>query len=517
MPLPFDPFIYPKVVMLTLKSSRADNVFAAIKRDFPRLVWTVKSDDENLTWFFDKAEGSLSRDGEVLFWTGIESAQDVAAVMQEFGKHGRDVFGDINLENKLQKAARAAANLGGSRQQARAYSTASRPSNFSNALRDVRYRQRRQASRSYATTNPNPPFGSKNASRQDSEPAKVALIGARGYTGKALIELLNRHPHIDLRHVSSRELAGQKLEGYDKRAITYENLSPDDLERLWDGLDCIVMALPNGVAAPWVNVGAGKKNLLVIDLSADYRFDSDWTYGLPELVDRATISQSTRLSNPGCYATAAQLGIAPLLDFLDPNAGPTIVGHSGYSGAGTKPSPKNNIENLANNIIPYSLVRITLPNHSFVEHILMVKTCFICVFHNPLLVSRKAILTETLFQTGHIHEKEISTQLGRSVAFIPHVFSLFQGISHTISIPLNKAMTSRDIRNIFTERYEGEPLVKVIGDVPSVKNISGAHGVEIGGFSVTPDGKRVVIIATIDNLLKGAATQALQNMNLALG
>ncbi|MCJ1453837.1 hypothetical protein MMC28_004186 [Mycoblastus sanguinarius] len=455
-------------------SNVADNVFAAIKRDFPRLVWTVKSDDENLTWFFDKAEGSLSRDGEVLFWTGIESAQDVAAVMQEFGKHGRDVFGDINLENKLQKAARAAANLGGSRQQARAYSTASRPSNFSNALRDVRYRQRRQASRSYATTNPNPPFGSKNASRQDSEPAKVALIGARGYTGKALIELLNRHPHIDLRHVSSRELAGQKLEGYDKRAITYENLSPDDLERLWDGLDCIVMALPNGVAAPWVNVGAGKKNLLVIDLSADYRFDSDWTYGLPELVDRATISQSTRLSNPGCYATAAQLGIAPLLDFLDPNAGPTIVGHSGYSGAGTKPSPKNNIENLANNIIPYSL-------------------------------------------TGHIHEKEISTQLGRSVAFIPHVFSLFQGISHTISIPLNKAMTSRDIRNIFTERYEGEPLVKVIGDVPSVKNISGAHGVEIGGFSVTPDGKRVVIIATIDNLLKGAATQALQNMNLALG
>jgi N-acetyl-gamma-glutamyl-phosphate reductase/acetylglutamate kinase len=88
---------------------------------------------------------------------------------------------------------------------------------------------------------------------------------------------------------------------------------------------------------------------------------------------------------------------------------------------------------------------------------------------------------------------------------------------HTISIPLNRTMTSRDIRNLYQDRYAGEKLVKVVGESPLVKNISGKHGVEIGGFAVHSSGKRVVVNATIDNLLKGAATQCLQNMNLALG
>ena len=108
-----------------------------------------------------------------------------------------------------------------------------------------------------------------------------------------------------------------------------------------------VMALPNGVAKPWVEAASQKKGSLIIDLSADYRFDPDWTYGLPELVDRSKIAKATRISNPGCYATAAQIGISPLLNILDPHAGPTVMGYSGYSGAGTKPSPKNDVKNLA--------------------------------------------------------------------------------------------------------------------------------------------------------------------------
>jgi N-acetyl-gamma-glutamyl-phosphate reductase/acetylglutamate kinase len=100
-------------------------------------------------------------------------------------------------------------------------------------------------------------------------------------------------------------------------------------------------------------------------------------------------------------------------------------------------------------------------------------------------------------------------------AFITTVTNDFQ--QHTISIPLNRTMTSRDIRNIYQDRYAGEKLVKIVGESPLVKNISGKHGVEIGGFAVHSSGKRVVVNATIDNLLKGAATQCLQNMNLALG
>ncbi|KAJ5242011.1 uncharacterized protein N7469_000338 [Penicillium citrinum] len=455
----------------------ADNVFQSLKKDFPKLAWTVKEDDENLTWFFDKADGSLSRDGQVLFWYGVENGEEVKQLVQEFTKNGRQMFGDINLESRLHRAHQAATSFakghgvsGASAEQKRAFSSTS------NALRASRVRPTVavNAMRTYATTNPNPPLGEKNAS--NATPAKVALIGARGYTGQALINLLNAHPNMDLRHVSSRELAGKKLQGYNKREIIYENLSPEDVRKMSENgdIDCWVMALPNGVCKPFVDAvdqGSEKGNVIV-DLSADYRFDDKWTYGLPELVDRSKIARATRIANPGCYATAAQLGISPLVPFL--GGQPTTFGVSGYSGAGTKPSPKNDVQFLTNNLIPYSL-------------------------------------------TDHIHEREISAQLGTSIAFIPHVAVWFQGISHTISIPLAKEMTSRDIRNLYQERYAGEKLVKITGEAPLVKDIAGRHGVEIGGFAVHSSGKRVVVCATIDNLLKGAATQCLQNMNLALG
>ncbi|KAI1281275.1 N-acetyl-gamma-glutamyl-phosphate reductase [Xylaria sp. FL0933] len=325
---------------------------------------------------------------------------------------------------------------------------------------------------SYAiNTNPNPPLDKKNASNET--PSRIGLIGARGYTGQALIDLFNEHPNMDLRHVSSRELEGQELKGYSKRKIIYENLSPEEVAQLdKDGkVDCWVMALPNGVCQPFVQA-LGQSQSLIIDLSADYRFDNTWAYGLPELVQRSKIAQSTRISNPGCYATGSQLALAPIVEHL--GGMPIVFGVSGYSGAGTKPSPKNDVKLLHDNLMPYSL-------------------------------------------TGHMHEREISHQLGVPTGFIPHCASWFRGIHLTINIPLSQTMTSRDIRQIYQDRYAGEKLVKVVGEAPLVKSIQNKHGVEIGGFAVDGTGKRVVICATIDNLLKGAATQCLQNMNLALG
>lgn len=301
-------------------SNIADNVFQNLKRDFPKLAWTVKQDDENLTWFSEKADGSIVRRGEVLFWYGIESPDEVRELMGEFIQHGRQMFGDINLESQLHRAAAAAtriraraAELGGrGAQQSRAFSTSTRPTRL------VRVDGLHQV-RSY-TTNPNPPLGIKN--REKDYPAKVALIGARGYTGKALIDLLNRHPNMDLCHVSSRELAGQKLKGYEKKEIIYESLSPDDVRKMAERkeIDCWVMALPNGVCKPYVDAieESGHKEAVIVDLSADYRFDSSWTYGLPELVQRNKIAGATRISNPGCYATGAQLGIAPLVSLEKP-------------------------------------------------------------------------------------------------------------------------------------------------------------------------------------------------------
>jgi N-acetyl-gamma-glutamyl-phosphate reductase common form len=307
-----------------------------------------------------------------------------------------------------------------------------------------------------SATNPNPPLGKKNASNNSQ--TRIGLIGARGYTGQQLIDLLNKHPYMKLRHVSSRELEGQELRGYDKEKIIYENLSPDAVAELDKAgqVDCWVMALPNGVCKPYVDAldrvqkPDGKKTLIV-DLSADYRFDDSWAYGLPELTKRSDITESRRISNPGCYATAAQLGIAPILEHVEGQ--PVVFGVSGYSGAGTKPSPKNDVSLLNDNLIPYSL-------------------------------------------TGHVHEREVSYHLGKSVAFIPHVASWFRGIHHTINIPLNKTMTSRDIRQIYQDRYAGEKLVKIVGEAPLVKSIQSMHGCEIGGFAVDKSGKRVVMSVT---------------------
>ncbi|RPA99093.1 bifunctional acetylglutamate kinase/N-acetyl-gamma-glutamyl-phosphate reductase [Choiromyces venosus 120613-1] len=440
----------------------ADNVFNSIKKEYPRLIWSVRQGDEQLGWHFDKSQGSFNHGGQVHFWYGYEGPEEVKSLIAGF-------LADAGSR----EPGRSEGAVTGIRQQARGFSTSTRPgSRWAASMGSVLRQQRR----GFASTNPNPPLGSSNAT--NSKPSKVALIGARGYTGQALISLINSHPHFDLTHVSSRELAGKKLEGYTKggKGIIYQNLGVEDIRRMEenDEVDCWVMALPNGVCKPFVDAveDVGKGTSVIVDLSADFRFDSKWTYGLPELVPRDTLTKATRISNPGCYATAAQIAIAPLVPYL--TGSPTIFGVSGYSGAGTKPSPKNDVNQLKDNLIPYSL-------------------------------------------TDHVHEREIGAQLGAPVAFIPHVAVWFQGIHHTVSIPLAKEMTSREIRNLYQDRYAGEKLIKVTGEAPLVKNISGKHGVEVGGFGVHSSGKRVVVCATIDNLLKGAATQCLQNMNLALG
>lgn len=129
------------------------------------------------------------------------------------------------------------------------------------------------------------------ATQASKEPKRVALIGARGFTGQALTTLLSGHPHLALTHVSSRQLAGFPLEGYTKDHLVHNNLSVNDVEKMEkEGeVDAWVMALPNGVCKPFVDaVGRGAKERanpsVIVDLSADYRFEEGWTYGLPGAV-----------------------------------------------------------------------------------------------------------------------------------------------------------------------------------------------------------------------------------------
>ncbi|HEY2396673.1 MAG TPA: N-acetyl-gamma-glutamyl-phosphate reductase [Rudaea sp.] len=301
----------------------------------------------------------------------------------------------------------------------------------------------------------------------------IGIVGARGHTGTELIKLVAGHGGLELAFVSSRELAGQHVADHVTEfagALRYEN--PDAAAVGAHRADAVVLALPNGKAQPYVAaIDVERPDTAIVDLSADYRFDDTWYYGLPELY-RSRYRGQRRISNPGCYATAMQLAIAPLKDLLV--APPACFGVSGYSGAGTTPSDRNDPEKLRDNLIPYALV-------------------------------------------DHVHEREVTRQLGVPVEFMPHVAAHFRGITMTVNLWLREALTAQAIRNAYQERYVGEPLIRIVDEAPWVSRIANRHDVEIGAFTVAPGGKRVVVVATLDNLLKGAATQALQNLNLALG
>jgi N-acetyl-gamma-glutamyl-phosphate reductase len=301
----------------------------------------------------------------------------------------------------------------------------------------------------------------------------IGIVGARGHTGAEMIRMIASHPGLALTFVSSRELDGQRLDAHVEAYsgdLRYASLDADAVAA--QGADVVVLALPNGKAAPYVEaLGKAAPDTVIIDLSADYRFDERWYYGLPELY-RDRWRGEKRISNPGCYATAIQLSVAPLKDLLA--APPVSFGVSGYSGAGTTPSDRNDPDKLRDNLMPYAL-------------------------------------------TGHMHEREASRHLGIPVEFMPHVAPHFRGLTVTTNLYLMRAMKRDEAMARFHGTYEGEQLVRVVDEAPWVSHIANRHHVEVGGFTMSADGRRVVVVATLDNLLKGAATQAMQNINRALG
>ena len=302
---------------------------------------------------------------------------------------------------------------------------------------------------------------------------KLGIVGARGHTGSELIRLIVGHPDFELAFVSSREFDGQRVADHIAEyqgELRYSAPSHEELPGL--GADAVVLALPNGKAAACVAAfDAAGVDPVIVDLSADYRFDPAWHYGLPELA-RGKSTHNKRIANPGCYATAMQLAIAPMHDVLD---GPVqCFGVSGYSGAGTTPSEKNDPDKLRDNLMPYAL-------------------------------------------TDHLHEREVTHQMHNVIEFMPHVASYFRGLTITANMHLSWPYALDDIKRRYHEHYVREPLVHLIDDVPMVRSIVGKHHAEVGGLAVSADGQRLVVVATLDNLLKGAATQALQNLNIVFG
>jgi N-acetyl-gamma-glutamyl-phosphate reductase len=306
---------------------------------------------------------------------------------------------------------------------------------------------------------------------------KVGLIGARGYVGRELIALIEQDPTLDVAFVSSKGGAGRTAGEAIGAVGRFASLLLEDLEPVRaarrcedEGVDAVVLGLPNGQAASWV--AALPEHVAVVDLSADHRFDDGWVYGLVER-DRARLVGAKRIANPGCYATAAQLALWPFADVVERAH---VFGVSGWSGAGTSPSPKNDTKLLADNVLPYDLV-------------------------------------------GHTQEKELRRHTGCDVRFFPHVAPFFRGITVTVAMDVATAVTKNESIARLRERYAHEPLVDVVeGELPPlVTQARERHGCLLGGVHASVDERRVVVVSCIDNLLKGAATQALQNVHLALG
>ena len=292
----------------------------------------------------------------------------------------------------------------------------------------------------------------------DARPLAAGVIGASGYAGAELVRLLSDHPMLRPAVLQARS------EGFD--AIDAKAAS---------ACDVVFLALPHGESHAF-GTELLELGTQVVDLGSDFRVDG-WTYGMPEL-HRESIRVARAVANPGCYATAAILGLAPLAaaGLID---GPVhLDGKSGVTGAGRSPSEKTHLPELYNGITPYSV-------------------------------------------TGHRHlaeiEQELSSVAGSTLAatFVPHLLPTSRGLLVTAHVRLLQPLDQADIDDLYRVRYDGEPFVR-LGGLPAPQRLAGTNVCWINAWVDERTGS-VLVESALDNLVKGAAGQAIQNANIMLG
>lgn len=330
---------------------------------------------------------------------------------------------------------------------------------------------------------------------------RAAIVGATGYTGGELLKILKRHPDARVTHVTTSSSPGVRLEeihpqlrkDYD---LTLESFNAKALAR---ETDVAFFALPHGVGSKAIAqfLAAGGK---VVDLSADFRLRDVKTYeawykvkhaspkllkeavyGLPELF-RSRIPGARLVANPGCYATTSILALAPLLKhgLIDPRS-IVVDAKSGVTGAGKKPGPMYHFPDCAENFQAYSPAK-------------------------------------------HRHGPEIEQALrdasGRpaSITFVPHLVPMTRGILANAYATLKRKATAASLLSVFEKEYGKERFIRLLpeGRWPQTKDVSYSNHVDIG-LTVDERNGRVIVLAALDNLVKGAAGQAVQNMNLMFG
>ena len=296
----------------------------------------------------------------------------------------------------------------------------------------------------------------------------IGLLGGRGYVGQEIIKLLVNHKYLNITSIFSSSKAGQSVPLNVGNELLYQDLSLDKI--VLSDEDAFILALPNNESQNYVDlIHRHNPQAIIVDLSADHRFDQAWEYRVPELSETV---QSTKISNPGCYASAMQFMLEPLKNIL---AGPVhLYGISGYSGAGANPNSRNDQEALQDSILPYSLV-------------------------------------------SHLHEKEVKAHSYPEILFTPHVGNFFRGIMMTGNFILSESMSADEIYNLFVNHYQSEQLICIQPELPNLQDVQNTSNVIIGGFAVDQEINRLTFCCALDNLLKGAATQTVQNLNSAFG
>lgn len=331
---------------------------------------------------------------------------------------------------------------------------------------------------------------------------KAGIIGATGYTGAELVRLLYKHREVEVSMLTSRSSAGEYISdiypGLTK--CVFNTFQEEDYDKVISEADIIFIALPHGHSVPIVSkaVEADKK---VIDLGADFRLkDADtyekWyglehkdlgalnkaVYGLPEIY-REKIADAKVVANPGCYPTSVILALAPLLENTMVDTSRIVAdSKSGVTGAGKKPNERTHFVECNENINPYAV-------------------------------------------DGHRHRPEIEQELGMiagqenmRISFTPHLIPISRGILSTVYAFQNEKMDKEKLREIYTSYYAGENFIRILGEGkwPHTRWVYGSNFCDIN-FAFDEETGVITVLSAIDNLVKGASGQAIQNMNLMFG
>jgi N-acetyl-gamma-glutamyl-phosphate reductase len=283
----------------------------------------------------------------------------------------------------------------------------------------------------------------------------IGIIGASGYTGSTLLGLLLKENDVEIKIVTSNSLVGKKVSDEFpeiKTDLVFTAINYDELNKL----DLVFIALPHGMAKEI----APKLKTKVIDFSADHRLTA--TYGMPELF-KQEIQKAKVVANPGCYATACILSAYPIKEMIDKIV---LDGVSGYSGGGKNAKQKYDYEE---NVIAYSIA-------------------------------------------DHFHKAEVSKMLGKEVTFTPHVVDTFKGLMVTAHIFLNKKISKEQIIDKYKQFYKNTNT-KIVDNIPTTKEVVDTPFCHIGGFEIDAN-NCLVVVSVIDNLMKGASSQAVENMKI---